>query len=202
MNGNVWERIRMIGGENCLSISFITEKTNLDKNCISETISSQMRSVFSLWTGKKKVLLKQSMQGTGEVKHWRTHRPDQTIQSWVSYRVDLTSKIKQCGAVKQHFAIFIPFISSQAGAWHLAGKKQGLYLLRRGLAGSCWGRSSSGPLPWRRCRPDWPGSCFHSRPPSSGQSSATCWASPPPSASPARLWRGEPRKDWGKWRWL
>lgn len=53
MNGNVWERIRMIGGENCLSISFITEKTNLDKNCISETISSQIRSVFSLWIGKK-----------------------------------------------------------------------------------------------------------------------------------------------------
>lgn len=33
------------------------------------------------------------MQGTGEVKHWRTHRPDQTIQSRVSYKVDLTSKI-------------------------------------------------------------------------------------------------------------
>lgn len=43
----------MIGGENCLSISFITEKTNLDENCISQTISSQIRSVFSLWIGKK-----------------------------------------------------------------------------------------------------------------------------------------------------
>lgn len=101
-----------------------------------------------------------------------------------------------CGSWKHHFLVFIPLRSSLWGGCEkestgvVKTRKAWLYLLRRGLAGSCWGRSSSGPRPWRRCHPDWRGSCCRCRLPSWGRSSATCWASPPPSASPAQLWEG------------
>lgn len=99
-------------------------------------------------------------------------------------------KGEKYGAMK-HFAIFIPSIPLQTGGQQRTsrGKQRDdhLYLLRRGPSGSCSGRSSSAPRPWRRCRPGWPGSWCRCRPPSLGPSSGTCWASPCPSASPAQL---------------
>lgn len=47
----------------------------------------------------------------------------------------------------------------EGGRGRVTRRRPRLYLLRRGLAASCSGRSSSGPPPWRRCRPDWRGSC-------------------------------------------
>lgn len=99
-------------------------------------------------------------------------------------------KGEKYGAMK-HFAIFIPSIPLRRGGRQRTSqwkqREDWLYLLQRGPSGSCSGRSSSAPPPWRRCRPGWPGSWCRCRPPSSGRSSGTCWASPRPSASPAQL---------------
>ena len=65
----------------------------------------------------------------------------------------------------------------------------GFYLHLRGLAGSCWGHSSSDLRQWHSCRRGSLGSGCRCPCPSLNLNSGTCWASPPPSVSLAQLCR-------------
>lgn len=76
------------------------------------------------------------------------------------------------------------------------------YLHLRGRVGSCWGHSSSNLHRWHSCHRGLLGSSCHFLFPSLTRSSATCWASPPPSAFPAQLCKGNICKDDNIPRWM
>lgn len=76
--------------------------------------------------------------------------------------------------------------STQHQMAHLHGKLC-VYLRLRGRVGNYWGRFSSDPHWWHSCRRGSLCSGCHCLFPSSTPNSETCWVSPPPSVSPARL---------------